>query len=111
MCPSVSAAETLATLVRSAPPSELPALAAELSRALATALSRIVAATPATIAAEAEDEGRLLTIEEAAARLSVPKTWLYRHARTLPFTKKLGRRTLRFDPKGLDRWAASRPKQ
>lgn len=111
MCPSVSPGDTLATLVQSTPPSELPALAAELARALTTVFARTAAAMPATPPSSPNGDSPLLTVEQAADRLGVPTTWLYRHARNLPFTKKLGHRTLRFDAKGLERWAASRPKQ
>ena len=51
---------------------------------------------------------RLLTVQEAATRLGVPPGWLYRRAKTLPFTRKLGPKTLRFDPDGLARWVTRR---
>ena len=51
---------------------------------------------------------RLLTVEEAAGVLAVERTWLYRHADTLPFTRKLSPGTLRFSSNGLQRWMASR---
>jgi hypothetical protein len=47
-------------------------------------------------------------VHQAAERLGVKPSWLYRHARALPFTRKLGHRTLRFDIHGLDRWARAR---
>jgi excisionase family DNA binding protein len=46
----------------------------------------------------------LLTINEAAALLRVTPRWLYRHARKLPFTRKLSRKVLRFSRVGLERW-------
>jgi excisionase family DNA binding protein len=107
----MSPAETLTALVQQTPPSDLPALAGELARTLAlvvartatTAMTVVTAvAAPSTASDPASDE--LLTVEEAAARLNVKVSWLYRHARELPFARKIGRRTLRFDPRGLDRW-------
>jgi predicted DNA-binding transcriptional regulator AlpA len=50
----------------------------------------------------------LLTIKQAAERLNVNRRWLYRHAATLPFTRKLTEGTLRFSEKGLERWKDQR---
>lgn len=52
--------------------------------------------------------GDLLTINEAATELRVTPRWLYRHAKTLPFTRKLSRKVLRFSRSGIARWVASR---
>ncbi len=52
---------------------------------------------------------RLLTAAEAAARLGVAPRWLYRHARELPFTRRLGPKTLRFSERGLQRHLDRRP--
>lgn len=88
---------------------DLPALAAELGRALGIVMARAAAVTPRTISAQQRDESSaLLTVEQAAKRLSVPRSWLYRKAKSLPFSRKLGHRTLRFDAAGLERWAANR---
>ncbi len=65
--------------------------------------------TPAELApAPKASSGRLLTPREAAERIGMSVRWLYRHARSLPFTRRLSRRALRFDERGLERWAASR---
>ena len=53
-------------------------------------------------------EDHLLTVDEAAEVLAVERTWLYRHADTLPFSRKLSPGTLRFSSNGLQRWMASR---
>ena len=50
----------------------------------------------------------LLTPQQAADRLGVSVRWLYRHAKSLPFVRRLSRRALRFDPAGLRRWVTSR---
>jgi excisionase family DNA binding protein len=99
----------LAALVASATPAELPTLAAELARALGAALARATLLAPIsrTSASDAKPSA-LLTVEEAAERLGVAPSWLYRHAKSLPFTRKLGHRTLRFEAVGIDRWVASR---
>ena len=114
MCPYMTPAETLTALVGETQPSDLPALAGELARALATVVARTavtaVTAVPLTTIPPTSAADELLTIEEAAKRLGVKVSWLYRHARDLAFSRKIGRRTLRFDARGLERWAANRPR-
>jgi predicted DNA-binding transcriptional regulator AlpA len=51
---------------------------------------------------------RLLTAEEAAARLGVTVRWLYDHAKTLAFAKRLSRKCLRFSEAGLRRYQERR---
>ncbi len=53
-------------------------------------------------------EDRLLDAEEAAKLLSVSPDWLYRNAKKLPFTRKLGHKMLRFSYQGILKWLASR---
>jgi excisionase family DNA binding protein len=43
---------------------------------------------------------RLLTVEEVAERLQVPRTWVYKHLDKIPYIK-LGK-YLRFEPSQLD---------
>lgn len=50
----------------------------------------------------------LLTPQDVATLLSVELRWIYRHASEWPFTRKLGRKCLRFDPVGLRKWIDSR---
>jgi hypothetical protein len=51
---------------------------------------------------------RLLTAAQAADRLNVDVRWVYSKARSLPFTRRLSRGTLRFSESGLERWRDSR---
>jgi len=51
---------------------------------------------------------RLLTAEEAAKVLSVSPDWLYRNAKRLPFTRKLGPKMLRFSSQGIQKYLATR---
>lgn len=75
-----------------------------------TALRALPAAPKAPVVPVPEDAIRtLLTTHEAAERLAVTVRWLYRHADSLPFTRRLSRGALRFDASGLRRWVASRP--
>ena len=50
----------------------------------------------------------LLTPEEAAAALRVSRRWLYRHAKQLPFARKLSPKVLRFSRSGMARWMATK---
>src|SRR5215471_10069175 len=51
---------------------------------------------------------RMLTAEEAAEMLSMSTDWLYRNAKKLPFTRKLGPKMLRFSYQGIKKWLATR---
>ena len=55
-----------------------------------------------------EPEERLLSAEQAAQMMGVSPDWLYRHAKKLPFTRKLGPKILRFSYQGLLKWLATR---
>ena len=56
---------------------------------------------------EHHDKDHLLKVGAAAKVLSVSKDWLYDHADTLPFTRKLGD-MLRFSSHGIQKWIATR---
>ena len=93
-----------------ADPSKLEALTPEQELAVIAGLRGVAAAgteaaSAPVIAPVRED---LLTVEEAAGMLRVSPRWLYRHAKTLPFARKLSPKVLRFSRSGLLRWVASR---
>ncbi len=48
-----------------------------------------------------DDADNLLTVEQAAARLKCSQDWLYRRAKRLPFTVRVGR-NLRFSERGIE---------
>lgn len=79
-----------------------------LAEALAAILKPIVkeAVHEAMNGHRAED--RLLDAEEAARLLCVSPDWLYRHAKKLPFTRKLGPKMLRFSSLGIQKYLATR---
>jgi len=54
------------------------------------------------------DKDTLLSPEETAAIMGVTPRWLYRHAATLPFTRRISRKNLRFSEAGLRRWIAAK---
>ncbi|HEY6368060.1 MAG TPA: helix-turn-helix domain-containing protein [Candidatus Binatia bacterium] len=55
-----------------------------------------------------KDGAALLTPEKTAELMGVEVRWLYRHAKQLPFTRKLSRRVLRFSEAGLRKWLAAK---
>ena len=90
-------------------PEELPALIATLAAAQAHAAARLAAT--ATVRRPPSPEApadRLLDAREAATRLGMSEDWLYRHKDELPFTRRLGRRTIRFSEAGIARWLSCR---
>ena len=50
----------------------------------------------------------LLNLEEASERLCMSTDWLYRHAKELPFTKRIGPRQLRFSEAGIEKYIKNR---
>lgn len=63
---------------------------------------------PAPVVIESTPEqDRLLAIEEAAAMIQKSQDWLYRNARQLPFTVRVGRH-LRFSSSGIQRFIRER---
>jgi predicted DNA-binding transcriptional regulator AlpA len=94
-----------------------PELAENLStdarRALTLGALTVIAACAALspVACEAPvlpEPDHLLSPEEAATALGVKVSWIYRHAPTLPFARRLSRKCLRFSAAGLRRWQAAR---
>ncbi len=109
MCPSAARITSISEIVANTERGELPGLVEELARGLVTALIRSAAPAVATAdPAPSEVSNELLTVDEAAARIGMKKTWLYRHGGKLPFARKLGHRSLRFDARGLERWLKER---
>jgi excisionase family DNA binding protein len=82
---------------------ELPRFLGELETIRAVAWSRLTAAAPA--AQQAHDE--LLATKQAASRLGVSESYLYRNHRQFPFTRRVGR-ALRFSAAGLEDYIRQR---
>lgn len=51
---------------------------------------------------------RLLAAAEAAQKLGTTEDWLYRHANTLPFVVRVGKKQLRFSETGIERYIHQR---
>src|SRR3954466_12877569 len=88
-------------LVQSVASDELPRLIGELAELSAVAMARLTAPSPI---ASRPDE--LLNVTDAAARLSLSADYLYRHHKTLPFARRMGRRLL-FSSSGIEKYIAS----
>jgi len=94
-------------------PDVIPRILGELEVLRAGLLVRLIthpatATPPGGANTKSQPLDRLLSPTEAAALLKVTTRWLYRHHRSLPFTKRLSRRALRFSEEGLRRWLAHR---
>ena len=89
------------------PAEDLPALALYLAALQGRAAARSLEACTRITAASSNGSEALLDVRDAAARLNLSVDWLYKHAKELPFTRRLGR-AVRFDPGGLARWLAHR---
>lgn len=87
--------ESVLTLVKKLPPSELPAFIGALEEIKVTALTRI---TNPTIDSRPD---KSLTVKQASKRLGVGQDFLYRHWRTFTFARQEGRKIL-FSSNGID---------
>ena len=97
--------------VSEVPTGEVPGLLVRLGALLAALAARQAssASNESKVRIESTDNGdRNLTVDEAAKMLGVKKSWLYRHSGTLPFTRRLSRRAIRFSEKGIRRWFETR---
>ena len=93
--------------VAAAEAEHLPALLASLSAMLSVVAARMLS-HPSGPESQARKCDENLSVQEAARRLGVSKDYLYRHARRLPFARRVGRRLL-FSAQGLERWNRQRP--
>ena len=71
------------------------------------ALAPVIATTPSPIAGTAEEE-RLLTVDDAAVKLGVTRDWLYRRAKSLPFTVRPSPGKVRFSLRGIEKYIRQR---
>jgi excisionase family DNA binding protein len=84
----------------------IPAFLTALASAQVALAARLLEAPPAEPVPTTE-AGDLLRIEEAARRLNVSKTWLYRRVDRLPFMVRLDR-GIRISAAGLERYLRAR---
>ncbi len=98
--------EALDQEISAAPPERLAAIIVALSTRMAAASARLLA-MPMVGPGRTTGPDENLDVAEAARRLGVSKDWLYRHAKGLPFTVRVGRRLV-FSTRGMDRWNQAR---
>jgi len=88
---------------REVPPDAIPDLLAEIVRVAAHLVPRLLEDTHRA----APSAQQLLSVDEVARRSGLSRSWWYKHAKELPFVRRLGR-SLRFDEAGFVRWLPSR---
>ena len=82
-------------LLARSPVERLPALLAALHARAGVALARLDETTWEGVQSSGKTApNENLPVKEAARRLGVSPAWIYRHARKLPFTVRIGRRLL-----------------
>jgi len=83
----------------SLPLEQIPAALAQLAAVQTALAARLLEANG--------EKSQLIKIEEAAEKLGCTADWLYRHADEFPFTRRVSRKQLRFDLRGLERYLSS----
>lgn len=80
---------------------ELPEFIGQLEALKAQAYARLHSPAPVKPDPPAD---RLLTVQDAAEMLAVRPRWIYDNSDKLPFTHRLGAKTLRFSEQGIMRY-------
>jgi hypothetical protein len=90
------------------PPAALAALHLQCTAALsAVGFAWASAGQSGQAPAEMPDD-QMLTVDETAALLRRKRRWIYSHADSLPFVRRLSPRSLLCSRKGVERWLAAR---
>jgi predicted DNA-binding transcriptional regulator AlpA len=63
---------------------------------------------PVAVPAPSDGTDRTVDVREAARLLGMSPSWVYRHARELPFAHRVGSRAVRFSVSGIRRYLARR---
>ena len=87
----------------SIPLEQVPAAIAALAARLLTA-----PAQPTRPPEPAAGEVTWLSVEQAAKKTGRSTRWFYRHAKRLPFVKRLSRKVMLVSEQGMDAWIATR---
>lgn len=82
------------------PPGDLPAVLAAVAARMATVQAEQVP----TVAPAEPDRG--ISLKEAAGRLGISESFLYKNASHLPFVRRIGRRLV-CSTAAMDRWQSS----
>jgi len=92
-------------MAEEAPAADLPAIIGALAQAQALALARLTA--PRQVNSSPAVQGGNISAEEAARRLGVSASYIYKNARSLPFTVRIGRRIV-CNAGAVERWNRQR---
>src|SRR5262245_57008721 len=84
----------------------VPEAIGQLETAKARLWARLM--VPAPTVPALDDPEATVDVHDAARLLAMSPGWLYRNARRLPFTRRVGTRALRFSVAGIRRYLASR---
>jgi predicted DNA-binding transcriptional regulator AlpA len=84
----------------------VPDAIGQLETAKAKLWARLM--VPATKVPAVDDPETTVDVHQAARMLGMSPGWLYRNAKRLPFTRRVGTRALRFSTSGIRRYLASR---
>jgi hypothetical protein len=79
------------------------------SAVVQSALTAALATDPNQVTAEPakQDDDKFLTPDEASVVLRRSRQWIYRHSKTLPFVRRISRKSLLCSEAGMRRWLAS----
>jgi hypothetical protein len=104
---------TLPNLVDGLNREDLAALLEQLKGLEGRVMGRLLLGAPGTPEQSAvtrpfDDNDRMLTPDEASVVLRRSRQWIYRHSKTLPFVKRISRKSLLCSQAGMKRWLASR---
>lgn len=86
-------------------PDQLPRFLGDLEELRATALARLTAPTPQLAPDLNLDAG------EAAKRLGMSKSFVYRNAANFPFAVRMGTRAIKFSSRGIDAYLAGKKRR
>ena len=97
------------SVIDSLPREQLVQLLSQIDGLHAAVLVRLISPSPSPVAAVVGDD-QLLTVAEVAVKLAVDERWVYEHTDTdlKSCVRRIGRRTVRFSSKVLERWLQSR---
>jgi hypothetical protein len=86
----------------------LAALLGELKTLEGRVMGRLLLSASGQPTASPREDEHMLTVDEAAKVLRRGRQWIYRNAHSLPFVKRISRKSLLCSETGLKRWLAAR---
>lgn len=106
--PTLDALIANPALADTLPPATAAVLLGRAGIATAALQARLLAAVVEQDKPGTPENEKMITVAEAAERLHRVPRWFYRHADTLPFVRRISRKTLLISEPGLARWLERR---